>query len=360
MEMYKNRLNHLREFLRENGLDGVVVSKLENVHYFSGFTGDDSMLVIGMNSAQLVTDFRYVEQAEKEAPDFHVRKQEKGLLRRVGELVNEAGMTKVGFEGRNLCFDWHNRIAGFLPDTDFTKSVSLDALRQIKSQEELACIRKAMAIGDEAFDYILTYIRPGISENDVAAALENVMRAKGSQRPSFTTIVASGKRGSLPHGTATEKLINVGEFVTMDYGAVYKGYHSDMTRTICVGSADARQRSIYNLVLQGQRLGVSLVKPGASGKSVDMAVRQLFRQAGYDKYFGHGLGHSVGLEIHEEPRLSPASTCEALVENMLVTVEPGIYIPEWGGVRIEDTVAVTPDGCEILTHSAKELIELCV
>ena len=337
MDMYKNRLNHLREFLRDKGLDGVVISKLENLHYFSGFTGDDSMLVIGMNSAQLITDFRYIEQAEKEAPDF-----------------------QVGFEGSNLCFDWHGKIAQLLHDADFTTSVSLDSLRQIKSAEELACIRKAMAIGDEAFAYILTYIRPGISENDVAAALENVMRAKGSQCPSFTTIVASGKRGSLPHGTATEKLINLGEFVTMDYDAVYRGYHSDMTRTICVGSPDEKQRKIYNLVLQGQKLGVSLVKPGASGKSVDAAVRQLFREAGYDKYFGHGLGHSVGLEIHEEPRLSPASTCEALEENMLVTVEPGIYIPDWGGVRIEDTVAVTPDGCEILTHSNKELIELCI
>ena len=360
MDMYKNRLNHLREFLRDKGLDGVVISKLENLHYFSGFTGDDSMLVIGMNSAQLITDFRYIEQAEKEAPDFQIRKQEKGLLRRVGELINEEGLQKVGFEGSNLCFDWHGKIAQLLHDADFTTSVSLDSLRQIKSAEELSCIRKAMAIGDEAFAYILTYIRPGISENDVAAALENVMRAKGSQCPSFTTIVASGKRGSLPHGTATEKLINLGEFVTMDYGAVYRGYHSDMTRTICVGSPDEKQRKIYNLVLQGQKLGVSLVKPGASGKSVDAAVRQLFREAGYDKYFGHGLGHSVGLEIHEEPRLSPASTCEALEENMLVTVEPGIYIPDWGGVRIEDTVAVTPDGCEILTHSNKELIELCI
>ena len=360
MEIYKNRLHHLREFLHDQGLDGVVISKLENLHYFSGFTGDDSMLVIGMNTAQLVTDFRYVEQAQQEAPDFCVRRQENGLLRRVGELINEEGMQKVGFEGKNLCFDWHGKIKGFLHDVDFSTSISLDALRQVKSAEELACIRKAMAIGDEAFDYICTYIRPGIAENDVAAALENVMRAKGSQCPSFATIVASGKRGSLPHGTATEKLINVGEFVTMDYGAVYKGYHSDMTRTVCVGSADEKQRKIYDLVLRGQRLGVSLVKPGASGKAVDGAVRQLFKQAGYDKYFGHGLGHSVGLEIHEEPRLSPSSTCEALEENMLVTVEPGIYIPDWGGVRIEDTVAVTREGCEILTHSPKELIELCV
>ena len=358
--MYKDRLIRLREYLREQGLNGVVVSKLENLHYFSGFTGDDSMLVIGMNTAQLVTDFRYVEQAAREAPDFKVKKQEKGLLKRVAEVINEDGLSRVGFEGGSLCYDWHRKIAGQLHDVDFTHSVSLDSLRQVKSQEELACIRRAMEIGDEAFEYILTYIRPGISELDVAAALENCMRQKGSQRPSFDTIVASGKRGSLPHGTATEKLINVGEFVTMDYGAVYKGYHSDMTRTVCMGRADEKQRHVYSTVLKAQELGVSLVQPGASGKEVDRLVRQQIAEAGYGRYFGHGLGHSVGLEIHEEPRLSPSSTCEALAENMLVTVEPGIYIPDWGGVRIEDTVAVREGGCEILTHSPKELIELGV
>ena len=358
--MYRERLIRLRKYLREQGLDGVVVSKLENLHYFSGFTGDDSMLVIGMNTAQLVTDFRYVEQAAEEAPDFQVKKQEKGLLKRVAEIINEDGLSKVGFEGGSLCYDWHRKIAGQLHDVDFTHSVSLDSLRQVKSQEELACIRRAMEIGDEAFEYILTYIRPGISELDVAAALENCMRQKGSQRPSFDTIVASGKRGSLPHGTATEKLINVGEFVTMDYGAVYKGYHSDMTRTVCMGRADEKQRHVYSTVLKAQELGVSLVQPGASGKEVDRLVRQQIAEAGYGRYFGHGLGHSVGLEIHEEPRLSPSSTCEALAENMLVTVEPGIYIPDWGGVRIEDTVVVKEGGCEILTHSPKELIELGV
>ncbi|WP_405732817.1 M24 family metallopeptidase [Anaerovibrio slackiae] len=358
--MYKDRLIGLREYLREQELDGVVVSKLENLHYFSGFTGDDSMLVIGMNTAQLVTDFRYVEQATREAPDFKVKKQEKGLLKRVAEVINEDGLSRVGFEGGSLCYDWHRKIAGQLHDVDFTHSVSLDSLRQVKSQEELACIRRAMEIGDEAFEYILTYIRPGISELDVAAALENCMRQKGSQRPSFDTIVASGKRGSLPHGTATEKLINVGEFVTMDYGAVYKGYHSDMTRTVCMGRADEKQRHVYSTVLKAQELGVSLVQPGASGKEVDRLVRQQIAEAGYGRYFGHGLGHSVGLEIHEEPRLSPSSTCEALAEDMLVTVEPGIYIPDWGGVRIEDTVAVREGGCEILTHSPKELIELGV
>lgn len=358
--MIKDRIKALRRYIRDEGLDGVIVTKDENVHYFSGFKGDSTVLVVTSESNILITDFRYIEQASKQAPDYTIVRQENGLLTRIGEVVLAERCFRVGFEGSSMTFNTHRTLARKMTGVSFSHSLNLDELRMIKENEEIDCIRRSVAISDKAFYDIVKFIRPGISEIEVASRLEYIMRQSGSERPAFDTIVASGKRGSLPHGTATEKLIISGEFVTMDYGAVYRGYHSDMTRTICVGSPDEKQRKIYNLVLQGQKLGVSLVKPGASGKSVDAAVRQLFREAGYDKYFGHGLGHSVGLEIHEEPRLSPASTCEALEENMLVTVEPGIYIPDWGGVRIEDTVAVTPDGCEILTHSNKELIELCI
>lgn len=358
--MIKDRLRRLRLFLQDSHVDGVVVSKLENLHYFSGFTGDDTMLLISQDAACLITDFRYVEQAQQQCPDFLVVKQEKGLLKKVAELINGAGLFKVGFEGSDLSFNQHQSISKELLQGKLSDSLSLDGLRQIKEAEELVHIRKAMAIADKAFEDIVTFIKPGISENAVAARLENVMRNLGSEKPSFTTIVASGKRSSLPHGTATEKLINPGEFVTIDYGAVCNGYHSDMTRTVCVGRADTKQRDVYRAVLEAQLLGVSLVKPGASGKIIDSQVREFLHQAGYAKYFGHGLGHSVGLEIHEEPRLSPSSTCEALRENMLVTVEPGVYIPDWGGVRIEDTVLVTGSGCERLILSSKELIELPV
>lgn len=356
--MYENRLNSLRDFLREQKLDSIVISKAENIQYFSGFTGDDTLLVVGLDTAHIITDFRYFEQAAVEAPHFQLYKNKRGLWSEAAFLINILRFNSTGFEGNDLSFNSHKLIASKLEKAAFQHSVNLDFLRQIKSEEELELISYAMQIGDQAFDYILSYIRPGISENDVAAALENVMRQKGSQCPSFPTIVASGTRGSLPHGTATEKLINLGEFVTMDYGAVYKGYHSDMTRTICVGSADEKQRKIYDTVLQAQLLGLQLVMPGASGKEVDLKVRKYFDAAGYGKYFGHGLGHGVGLEIHENPRLSPSSPCEELVENMLVTVEPGLYIPDWGGIRIEDSVVVKQGGCEILTHSPKELIEL--
>ncbi|MCR5175853.1 MAG: Xaa-Pro peptidase family protein [Anaerovibrio sp.] len=358
--MIEERINALRAYIREQNVDGMIISKLENIIYFSGFTGDDSLLVITMDEAIIVTDFRYIEQAGSEAPDFSVVRQEKGLLGKTAELLKKLGIKVVGFEGDSLVFDWYSKIKeGTGEELEF-KSLQLNTLRQVKDREEIACLEKAVEISDKAFDVILKYIRPGMSENEVAVKLESTMRELGSMRPAFATIVASGVRGSLPHGTPTEKLINPGEFVTMDYGAVYKGYHSDITRTICVGKADEKQRDVYDAVLQAQLLGVSLVKPGASGKAVDGSVRKYLNERGYAEFFGHGLGHGVGLEIHEGPTLSPRSQCEALVENMLVTVEPGVYIPDWGGVRIEDTVLVTGTGRKALTSCTKELIELPV
>lgn len=356
--MFQDRINRLRDFFTQHEMDGILISKEENIRYYSGFAGDDSMLLIGENSAYIITDFRYVEQAAKEAPDFQLAENKDGLLKEVAKTINNTGLKNVGFEGNHLTYSRHKVIKDGLTAAQFAQETDVDFLRQVKEAEELDLIRQSMTIGDEAFSYILTYVRPGIAEIDVAAALENVMRQKGSTCPSFATIVASGKRGSLPHGIATEKLINSGEFVTMDYGAVYRGYHSDMTRTVCVGAADEKQRQVYQAVLEAQLLGLQQVRSGAQCKAVDAAVRKQLTEVGYGKYFGHGLGHGVGLEIHENPRLSPSSPCGCLEKNMIVTVEPGVYIPDWGGVRIEDSVAVTADGCEILTHSPKELIEL--
>ena len=240
------------------------------------------------------------------------------------------------------------------------KPLRLDPLRQVKDAEEISCIREACRIADSAFHDALRWLRPGIAEREVATRLERFMQELGSERPAFPTIVASGSRGSLAHGVATEKLIAPGEFVTMDFGAVFKGYHSDMTRTVCAGRADERQRRVYAAVLRAQMKGLSEVRAGASGKDVDRAARECLAADGLAEHFGHGLGHSLGLEIHEEPRLSPKSTCEHLEPGMLVTVEPGVYIPGWGGVRIEDTVLVTAGGGERLTTSCKELVELAV
>ena len=356
--MKEHRLESVRALLEEKGLDAVVINKLENLHYFSGFTGDDTLLVITAHTAQLVTDFRYIEQAGKQAPLFEIVEQKHGLLAKAADCLKILGCKQIGFEGNALLYDDFAALTKMLDGAAFNTALKLDELRQVKDAEELACIRKAVAISDLAFDDVLKFLRPGISEIDVAAHMENFMRAHGSERPAFTTIVASGVRGSLPHGVATEKLIVDGEFVTMDYGAVYKGYHSDITRTVCVGHADEKHRKLYDTVLKSQLLGVEKVQLGASGKAIDKVVRDYLTKEGYGPYFGHGLGHSLGLEIHEEPRLSPSSTCEHLSENMLITVEPGVYLPGWGGLRIEDTVLVTGEGGVPLTASSKQFIEI--
>ena len=356
--MIEARLKCLRDLMAEERLDAVLVTKYVNLQYFSGFRGDDTSLVITKDRALLVTDSRYTEQAARQAPLFEIVRQASGLWKQTAECVKSLGCRSVGFEGNGLLYRDYAKLSGFLKDREFQKALDLDELRQIKDAEEISCIRRACEIADKAFSQVLGFLRPGLSEIQVAAYMENCMRGLGSERPAFTTIVASGERGSLPHGVATEKLIVAGEFVTMDYGAVYGGYHSDITRTVCVGTADERQRSVYHEVLEAQLLALRSIRPGVSGRAVHEVARASLEKAGLAEHFGHGLGHSLGLEIHEEPRLSPLSKCEALKAGMLVTDEPGVYIPGWGGLRIEDTVLVTETGGEPLTKSSKQLIEI--
>lgn len=356
--MNQNRLTALRSLLAEKNLDGVIVTKYVNLHYFSGFRGDDTTLVITKDKALLVTDNRYTEQAQKQAPLFEVVEHKHGLLQKTAELIKKLGCRNVGFEGNAIIYDVYAGLAALLDGVEFKTPLNLDALRQIKDEEEIGYIRKACVIADKAFEDIVNFIKPGVTEIAVAARLEQVMREAGSEKPSFDTIVASGLRGSMPHGTATEKCIEEGDFVTMDYGAKYEGYCSDITRTVCVGHASDRQREVYNAVLGTQNMVLDAIAPGKSGKEIDAASREFLKKYDLAQYFGHGLGHSLGLEIHEEPRLSPSSTCEHLEPGMLITDEPGVYLPGWGGLRIEDTVLVTKTGSERLTKSNKELVEI--
>ena len=357
--MNTNRLTALRALLQQKGLDAVVVTKYVNLHYFSGFRGDDTTLVITKDEALLVTDNRYTEQAEKQAPLFTVVEHRHGLLKKTAELLLKLGCQHVGFEGRAIVYADYASLKGWLTGVDFSTALDLDALRQVKDEEEIGYIRRACAIADKAFEDIVHFIRPGRTEIEVAARLEQVMRAAGSEKPSFDTIVASGLRGSMPHGTATEKVIEEGDFVTMDYGAKFQGYCSDITRTVCVGEATARQREVYEAVLGTQELVLSLIGPHKSCLAIDTASREYLARYDLAKYFGHGLGHSLGLEIHESPRLSRSCAPEdVLVPGNLITDEPGVYLPGWGGLRIEDTVLVTETGCERLTKSDKSLLEL--
>ena len=233
----------------------------------------------------------------------------------------------------------------------------IEELRRVKSEDEIALIAKAEAISDEAFSHVIKLIKPGMTELEIAMELEFQMRRAGASGVSFDTIVASGKRSSMPHGVATDKKVEIGDFITMDYGCIYQGYCSDITRTIALGQVDEKQETVYNLVRKAQEEALAVIKAGVTGKEVHMAAQNVFQDAGYGPFFGHGLGHSVGLEIHEEPRFSPKAE-EVMQENMVITVEPGLYLPNWGGVRIEDLVVIKKDGYINLTHSPKELIIL--
>ena len=352
----QTRLRRLREKMVAVGADGVLVTKPENMQYFSGFSGGEGALVITEDEAMLITDFRYTEQAEQETEDFVIVKQERALTTEVVDVLKKYA-SKILVEQNHMQLETYLTLTKELPDRTWVPT-ELDSLRIIKDEAEIELIKKAVSISDQAFTEVLSVIKAGMTEIEVAAELEYQMRKSGSERPAFPTIVASGVRGSLPHGTASDKIIQEGELVTMDFGAVYRGYHSDITRTVCVGKASQKQKELYHIVLDAQLNGLATVCAGKQNNAVDMAARYVITQHGYAENFGHGLGHGVGLEIHEWPRLSPKAEPMVLESGMVVTVEPGIYIPGFGGIRIEDTVVVTSNGCNKLTQSTKKLLEL--
>lgn len=354
--MIEQRLVRLFEMMDTGGFDGIIVTKPENRQYFSGFTGSAGLLLISRHSQKLLTDFRYIEQAKQQAPLYQVVRHGAALVDTLAENCQDMGILRVGFESDFVTWELYQKLVEGLTTIEL-KPVKLDALRMVKDQSELELITKAVEIADFAFNQALKIIKPGITELEIALELEYQMRRLGAEKPAFDTIVASGARGALPHGQASNKAIEAGDFITMDFGAVYQGYHSDMTRTVVAGAATDKQREIYNIVLSAQLAGVNAVKAGKTGKEIDAVSRQIIADAGYSEHFGHGLGHGVGLFIHEEPRLSPLGEV-VLAEGMVVSVEPGIYLPDWGGVRIEDLVVVSATGCTILTASSKDLIEI--
>ncbi|KYZ77534.1 peptidase M24 [Anaerosporomusa subterranea] len=353
----QRRLELLRAFMAEQKLDSLLVSKSQNCRYFSGFTGSAGVLFITAHTAQLITDFRYIEQAAKQAQEFEIIRHGNSMYETIGRLARELNVKKLGFETEYVSYETYGLLGKALAASELCP-VKLDLLRAQKDQEEMALIKQAVVIADAAFAYVVDIVHIGMSELEVAFELETRMRKLGSEKPAFDTIVASGKRSAMPHGVATDKLLESGDFVTLDFGAVYQGYHSDMTRTLVMGQPTEKQRQVYQTVLTAQLEAVQAVKAGRLCRDVDAVARDLITTAGYGEYFGHGLGHCVGLMIHEEPRLSPTNETGRLAENMAVTVEPGIYIPDWGGVRIEDIVVVTASGCDILTTSSKQLIEI--
>ena len=349
------RISSLKTLMKESKISAMLISKDENVRYLSGFTGDSAVLIITDSEQILITDSRYTEQAQKETENFMIAEQKEGLWKKTAEEILRLKIKKIGFEGHHLSYSVYLALSKLLPNVELCH-ISLENFREVKDKEEISNIQKACAIADIAFEEVLKFLRPGVKEFEVAAFLENTMRMNGSEKAAFDTIAVSGVRGSLPHGVPTEKLIILGEFVTMDFGARFNGYVSDITRTVAIGSVTDEMRKAYDAVLKTQEAVLSYIKPNVSGVEVDSAARKMLGE--YEKYFAHGLGHGVGLEIHEEPRLSKRSKCKSLKENMVVTDEPGVYIEGKFGIRIEDTVLVTKNGGVPLTKSDKFFLEV--
>ncbi|WP_060210277.1 M24 family metallopeptidase [Sporosarcina koreensis] len=351
------KLAKLREALKENGLDALLVTNPYNRRYMTGFTGSAGVAVVSAEDAVFITDFRYTEQAAKQVQGFRIVKHEKTIIEEVANQVKEMKIKKLGFEKDNVSFGTYE-LYNDKVDAEL-KAVSgiVEKLRMVKTADEIEILQQAAKIADDAFAHICTFIKPGVTELEVSNELEMFMRKQGATSSSFDTIVASGERGALPHGVASDKVIQSGELVTLDFGALYNGYISDITRTVAVGEPSEQLKEIYEVTLAAQVLALEKIKPGMTGIEADAIARDYIKSKGYGDAFGHSTGHGIGLEVHEGPALSFRSET-VLVPNMTVTVEPGIYLPGIGGVRIEDDILITEDGNVRLTHSPKELIIL--
>jgi len=358
LNILSSRLNTFRSKMKDLKIDCALITKRENYMYLSGFSGTSANLLITDKKAYLLTDFRYIEQSAKQAPLFEIVQHKPDIIDTIYEIVNSEGVKQLGFEDQSTNFASYKSIGDKLKGVEL-KGIGnvVDNLRSIKDSQEIELINKAVQIADGAFTHALSIIRPGITELDIAAELEYKMKKLGASGASFETIVASGLRSSMPHGIASEKKIELGDTITMDFGAMYGHYCSDITRTVFLGQPDKRMKDIYNIVLDAQLTSEKGAKRGLTGKAVDKIARDIIYGKGYEGKFGHGLGHGVGLEIHESPRLSTGGDT-VLENNMAVTIEPGIYVEGLGGVRIEDTIIIHNDDPVVLTKSSKELIIL--
>ena len=351
------RLEKLRTKLHAQGLDGILITNRENRRYLSGFTGSAGILVIGSQEALLVTDFRYWEQASLESKDFELYRQGPQLWPSLGELLQKLNWERVGFEAGDLTYLDYQNLVGILASNSTLIPVYglVEELRQVKEEREIELIAKAAVITDLAWEKTVRRVRPGVKERDLALEFDYQLRLNGAEGNAFPTIVAFGSRAALPHAAPGGKELRVGDFILIDGGAAYQGYNADLTRTVVFGKADQKQGKVYQLVLQAQQAALEYMKAGLVGREIDAKARGVIATAGYADYFGHGLGHSVGLNIHENPRLSPSEPNQ-IPTGAVITVEPGVYLPKWGGVRIEDLVVVEEDGIRNLTGAPKEML----
>ena len=351
------RVEKLRELMKENNLQGFLVTSPYNLRYLTNFTGTTGLAMITLDKAFFITDFRYTEQAAEQATGFTIVKNTGHIFDEVAHLAERLQLDNLAFEETQVSFADYSLLEEILPCELVPVMGLIEELREVKDEEEVAIIEKACAIADQGFAFVLEMIKPGMTEIEVANQLDFFMRSKGASGVSFETIVASGLRSAMPHGVASHKVIEKGELITLDFGCYYEGYVSDMTRTFAIGSIQPKLKEIYDIVLEAQLKVLAEAKPGLTGIQLDAIARDHIASYGYGDAFGHSTGHGIGLEIHEGPNVSFRAD-KQFVPGNVITDEPGIYLPGIGGVRIEDDLLITAEGNRVLTHAPKELIIL--
>jgi Xaa-Pro aminopeptidase len=355
MTHIQHRLNEVRRLMDEKNLPALLIMQAENRRYLSGFTGDAGALLITPERAILSTDFRYWEQAAQQAPGFslyHAKGRPHDFL---PGLIEAAGQpSRLAFESATVTIAQLEEMQSALPNVEWIKTGKLiEQVRWVKDSGEIALIRKAIALAEEGYAYLLKVLKPGMTERAAAWKLEVYLRTHGADDLGFDTIIASGPNGAMAHHEPGERVLREGEPIIIDWGARIDGYRSDMTRTIVFGEPDAKFREIYDIVLRAGMNAINHIRAGMNGKEADALARDVIAAAGYGEQFGHSLGHGVGLATHEGPRASFMAEEEKLPVGAVITIEPGIYLPGWGGVRIEDMVMVKEEGVEVLSHFSR-------
>ncbi len=353
-----NRTEKAREAMIGAKLDAMLLTDLMNIRYASGFTGSAATVLLTRERSIILVDFRYVLQAGEECPGYEVIEFSSGdVLAAAADIVNAMGLVRLGFESEHVSFSTHSRLRRLMGREVRLVGVKqlVEKLRMVKDSGEIEKIRRAVKLVDDCFSHMLDFVRVGMTEREVALEIDVFLRKNGAEKQGFDTIAAAGAHAAFPHHKPTSAVVKRGQMLKLDYGALLDGYNSDITRTIFLGEPDQKQREVYGIVLAAQVAAVEAVRPGLKGKDIDAVARDYITEAGYGDNFGHGLGHSIGIDVHDGPLFTKRSEF-VLVPGMVGTIEPGIYIEGWGGVRIEDDVVVTEGGCEVLTRSSKELI----
>jgi Xaa-Pro aminopeptidase len=350
---YSSRLTNIRESMRRKGVDGFLVTDIHNVRYLSNFSGSSGFLFITGKENIFVTDFRYKEQSEKEVSGWDIVIEKGNRIQLIQKLTQKNGIKHLGFES-SVSYHFYRKLFCGSTKLDVMEGL-IEKCREIKDTQEIYSIKEAVMRAESAFRDVKPYIRPGIREYAIALRLEERLKKRGCSRIPFDIIVASGSNSAMPHARPTERKLSKGDLVIVDWGGEAHGYFSDMTRTLLVkGDNISKKKKIYQLVLEANNKAVSKILPGVKAKDIDYSARDVIKTSDYGKFFGHGTGHGVGLQVHESPRITWNNRC-IIKENMVFTIEPGIYVPGLGGVRIEDMVVVRQDGYEVLTVLSKKL-----